>query len=303
LLEILHSRWYKNGAPFQNKNVLVIGAGNSGTEQATDLLEHGANVDIVITQGRHFVPLKIMHVGVLLANPTILKLLWKSSSSANNTKSTNRFLLSFAKNLEEYGIPLPKQSLADDPYYIPNIDQGFIQVLKEQKLRVIPWKVSQFTPNGVQFENGSSGSYDAVILATGLQTGLEKFFGASRDLFLKQKPGLEKYGWFPKSTESGQSKVDKALYFVGYEPHMIGLLNGYSGWSTGESIVKDHYPSLYKSFLNPPVNQNLLLISVAVPLVVMSAGVFLFYRRRLRHLSKMNTMQKQSTKNPQPYRQ
>ena len=39
---VWHSHEYRNGAPFRNENVLVVGMGNTGAELALDLLENGA---------------------------------------------------------------------------------------------------------------------------------------------------------------------------------------------------------------------------------------------------------------------
>ncbi|MDV7400617.1 NAD(P)-binding domain-containing protein, partial [Arthrospira platensis SPKY1] len=38
---ILHSREYKNSAPFRGQKVLVVGMGNTGAEIALDLSENG----------------------------------------------------------------------------------------------------------------------------------------------------------------------------------------------------------------------------------------------------------------------
>jgi len=46
--EYLHSSEYLNGRSWYDKNVLVVGSGNSGMEIAYDLLNWGANTSIVI---------------------------------------------------------------------------------------------------------------------------------------------------------------------------------------------------------------------------------------------------------------
>ena len=45
--EVLHSTQYKSGKEFKNKNVLVVGSGNSGVEIALDLANHGAKTSII----------------------------------------------------------------------------------------------------------------------------------------------------------------------------------------------------------------------------------------------------------------
>lgn len=51
--EVLHSTQFKSGKDFQNKNVLVVGSGNSGLEIAVDLVNHGAKTSIVVRSPVH----------------------------------------------------------------------------------------------------------------------------------------------------------------------------------------------------------------------------------------------------------
>lgn len=46
--EVLHSTRFKSGVEFKNKNVLVVGSGNSGMEIALDLANHGARTSIIV---------------------------------------------------------------------------------------------------------------------------------------------------------------------------------------------------------------------------------------------------------------
>lgn len=46
--EVLHSTQFKSGKQLGNKNVLVVGSGNSGMEIALDLVNHGAKTSIVV---------------------------------------------------------------------------------------------------------------------------------------------------------------------------------------------------------------------------------------------------------------
>lgn len=46
--KVIHSTGYKNGTEFQDKNVLVVGAGNSGMEIALDLANYGAKPSIIV---------------------------------------------------------------------------------------------------------------------------------------------------------------------------------------------------------------------------------------------------------------
>ncbi|MDP9229089.1 MAG: NAD(P)/FAD-dependent oxidoreductase, partial [Bacteroidota bacterium] len=63
--KVLHSSQYKNGAAFAGKNVLVVGFGNSGCEQAICLHEHGANPSLSVRSGVNVLPRDIFGFPVL----------------------------------------------------------------------------------------------------------------------------------------------------------------------------------------------------------------------------------------------
>lgn len=46
--DVLHSTEFKSGKGFEGKNVLVVGAGNSGMEIALDLTLHTANTSLLV---------------------------------------------------------------------------------------------------------------------------------------------------------------------------------------------------------------------------------------------------------------
>ncbi len=45
---VLHSRSYRNAAPFAGQRVLVVGMGNTGAEIALDLTEHGVRTALSV---------------------------------------------------------------------------------------------------------------------------------------------------------------------------------------------------------------------------------------------------------------
>ncbi|XP_076897551.1 putative indole-3-pyruvate monooxygenase YUCCA8 [Bidens hawaiensis] len=53
--EVIHSTEYKSGTGYENKKVLVVGAGNSGMEIALDLSNHCAKTSIVVRSPVHIV--------------------------------------------------------------------------------------------------------------------------------------------------------------------------------------------------------------------------------------------------------
>ena len=63
--EVMHSSAYKNGAPYREKRVLVVGFGNSGGEIAIDLWEHGARPTLSVRGPVNVVPREVVGVPIL----------------------------------------------------------------------------------------------------------------------------------------------------------------------------------------------------------------------------------------------
>nr|POF15153.1 putative indole-3-pyruvate monooxygenase yucca10 [Quercus suber] len=64
--EVLHSTQYKSGKEFKNKNVLVVGSGNSGVEIALDLANHGAKTSIIFRSPVHFLSREMVYLGLTM---------------------------------------------------------------------------------------------------------------------------------------------------------------------------------------------------------------------------------------------
>ena len=63
--DIMHSINYKNASKWKNKNMLVIGNGNSACEICIDAVEHGCNkITLVSRRARHFIPLTTYEKGI-----------------------------------------------------------------------------------------------------------------------------------------------------------------------------------------------------------------------------------------------
>uniref|UniRef100_A0A7N2N6A3 indole-3-pyruvate monooxygenase n=1 Tax=Quercus lobata TaxID=97700 RepID=A0A7N2N6A3_QUELO len=57
---------YKSGKEFKNKNVLVVGSGNSGVEIALDLANHGAKTSIIFRRPVHFLSREMVYLGLTM---------------------------------------------------------------------------------------------------------------------------------------------------------------------------------------------------------------------------------------------
>ena len=173
---LAHSVTYSNAAPYVGQRVLVVGAGNSGAEIATDLSDNGAAyVALSVRTPPPVVPrdpfgLPVQRTSMVLSAlpPAIANRLgW----------ATARLVLG---DLTRYG--MPKGDFA--PYTtkrVPLIDVGFVAALKQGRVKVRP-ALERLTQAGAVFADGTSEPFDAIIAATGFTTGLESLIDAPRVL-------------------------------------------------------------------------------------------------------------------------
>jgi hypothetical protein len=188
--------------------VLVIGSGNSGTEIAADLVEHGAAlVAISIRTPPPIVPrdpfgMPVQRSGIILSRLPP----WIGDRVAQIIPR-----LVFG-NLTRYGIK-PPAWLPYSARHVPVIDVGFVKQLKRGRIQIRP-NVVNFTLAGVMYVDGREEAFDSVIAATGFKTGLPD---------LLDTPGALDTRGFP-AFPSGQPTNHPGLYFMGYTEHLRGHL-------------------------------------------------------------------------------
>ena len=169
---LAHSVAYSNALPYIGRRVLVVGAGNSGAEIATDLSDNGAAyVALSIRTPPAVVP--AIRLGCpCSARASLLSML--PPAIANRLgRATARLALG---DLTRYGFPRGEFA----PYStrrIPLIDVGFVDALKGGRVTLRP-AVDRLTSTGAMFSDGSSDTFDAIIAATGFTTGLESLIDA-----------------------------------------------------------------------------------------------------------------------------
>jgi putative flavoprotein involved in K+ transport len=205
---LIHSADYRSGRDYAGKRVLVIGAGNSGTEIAADLVEHAAAlVAISIRTPPPIVPrdpfgMPVQRSGIVLSRlpPRLADRLGRLVA---------RLTLG---DLTRYGIQ-PPAWLPYSARHVPVIDVGFVKQLKRGRIQIRP-NVANFTPVGVAYVDGREEQFDGVIAATGFKTGLPDLLDA---------PGALDGRGFP-AFPSGRPTTHPGLYFMGYTEHLRGHL-------------------------------------------------------------------------------
>jgi putative flavoprotein involved in K+ transport len=171
---MVHSAEYRNPRPYRGQDVLIIGAGNSGTEIAVDLADGGAGrVRVAVrtppnifrrdTKGfpTQLVGIAFQHLPPRLLDPLILAL----------RRAT-------IPDLSAYGLPRPSAPFSQfrRTATVPIIDVGFIDALRSGAIEVVP-AVTALDGRAVVLADGSRLFPDAIVAATGYHPGLEPLVG------------------------------------------------------------------------------------------------------------------------------
>lgn len=210
---IWHSHEYRNGAPFRDENVLVVGMGNTGAELALDLLENGANPFISVRR-----PINIVRRDTFgkPAQPTAIFLSkfpnWFYDFMAGLSQKLS------VGDVSAYGLGKPDHPPSYDTRRgkIPVIDVGTLDQIKAGNVTVVP-AIQQVNARTVTFSDGRELPFDAIILATGFQPGLAPVLGDDLSAQILNERGFPKKLWFNDSALRG-------LYFLGFSVPITGVL-------------------------------------------------------------------------------
>jgi cation diffusion facilitator CzcD-associated flavoprotein CzcO len=200
---LLHSAAYRSPDEFRGRSILVVGLGNSGVEIAAELAGAGAAVAVAvrtpppITQ-REVLGVPVQLLGILLARfpgPVVDRV----------GAALRRIRIG---DLRKYGL----EAAAWEPFTAkrpPVIDAGFLRELKLGRVEVRR-AVVRLTPTGADFADGTTGTFDAVIAATGFRTALP---------LLLDLPDLLDDSGCP-----GNGRQYPGLYSIGYSESIRGAL-------------------------------------------------------------------------------
>ncbi|XP_024982107.1 probable indole-3-pyruvate monooxygenase YUCCA10 [Cynara cardunculus var. scolymus] len=200
--EVIHSTEYKSGERFENKKVLVVGAGNSGMEIAFDLSNHGAKTSIVVRSPMHILSRWSTNLGLMSLASMPLHLVDSFLVFVNTI---------MYGDLTKYGIQRPKEGpflmkVRDGKY--PVIDVGTVKKIKSGEIEVLPrLKNIKGGGNEVVFENGKCYQFDVILFATGFKRSTHLWLQG--DDFLINEDGLAK-PMYPNHW-----KGDNGLFCVG----------------------------------------------------------------------------------------
>lgn len=162
--QVLHSSQYKYPEEFSGKNVLVIGAGNSGVDIVVDAAEYGERAVLSTRRPYYFLPKQIFGV----PTPDLLVGKIALPPIANVPDNLNPFqivdlVLGAVGPLESFGLETPEWPLGATQ---PIVSDLALHHFSHGTLTHKP-DVVRFTKTGVEFADGSADDFDIVMFATG----------------------------------------------------------------------------------------------------------------------------------------
>ncbi|CAI9775699.1 unnamed protein product [Fraxinus pennsylvanica] len=167
---IMHTSRYRSGDVFKGKKILVVGCGNSGMEVCLDLCNHNASPSLVVRDTVHILPQEMLGRSTFGLSMWLLKWL--------PIRLVDRFLLvlswlilgdtgRFGLNRPQVG-PLELKNLSGKT---PVLDVGTLAKIKSGEIRVCQ-SIKRLRHQYVEFVDGKSENFDAIILATGYKSNV-----------------------------------------------------------------------------------------------------------------------------------
>ena len=210
--ELLHASAYRNAAPYSGRDVLVVGAGNTGAEIAVDLVEGGARtVRLAVRTPPNIVrreigglPTQAVSMLVRHVPPPVVDRMIRAVQRAT------------VPDLAELGLPRPEvgvytRIVRDGA--IPILDVGFIDAVRRRQVEVVAAVVA-LDGREVTLADGDRVAPDAVIVATGYRRGLESLVG---HLGVLDPAGR------PRVTGARTDPAAPGMWFTGYTTPISGM--------------------------------------------------------------------------------
>jgi putative flavoprotein involved in K+ transport len=211
---LIHAGQFRNVAEVADHRVLVVGAGNSGT----DLLNHlarsrASRLWLSVRSAMNIAPIRLAGVPLHPVSAATRRLPLRVQDA--NLRAVAG--LAFG-DLGRYGYPRPAvgafSRAAADGVSVA-LDDGFVAALKARRIELKP-SVERFDGARVSFTDGTDCAPDVVICATGYRPGLEHMVG---HLVSLDAQGMPPGGGQPPAP------ARPGLWFFGVDRSIYGNMN------------------------------------------------------------------------------
>jgi cation diffusion facilitator CzcD-associated flavoprotein CzcO len=216
--ELIHSSALRRPADYADREVLVVGAGNSGIDLAGHLIAAGARVSVSMRTPPNIFPRDWLGLPV---GPGAVPLQHLPPALADALLAPLQRVI--FGDLAQHGVPRPPAGMFTRFHsegVSPAVDDGFVAALKAGRTRVVA-PIERFEGADVVLTDGSRVTPDAVICATGYRRGLEPLVGHLGVLDPSGAP------LNPKGAPEHPSAP--RLYFVGYTYRVARNIPLFSG--------------------------------------------------------------------------
>jgi cation diffusion facilitator CzcD-associated flavoprotein CzcO len=208
---ILHSSEYRTGATYRGQNVLVVGFGNSACEIAIDLCEQGARPTMAVRGAVNAIPRELL--GIPIQNLGLIQQLFPVRLADAINAPILRLAVGDVRKLGLAKLPYGPIEQIRVHQQQPLLDIGTLALIRSGSIGIRPG-IARFTPDGVEFADGQSGPFDAVILATGFRAKLGDLLSDVPDVLDADGTPLV----------SGGRTTAPGLYFCGFRITSGGAL-------------------------------------------------------------------------------
>lgn len=210
--EVLHAADFGRADRYRGKRVLVVGAGNSGSDVLNHLSrETPSALWVSVRHGPTVLPTRALGIPLQLLSPLMAPLpAWVVDALMAATERL------FLGDLRKYGLPKHPDGVATrliEEGVAPAFDNGFVAALKAERVHVVP-SVNRFDGDEVILSDGSAIRPEVVICATGYRPGLEGLVG---HLNILDESG------HPTHSEATSHPDYPGLWFVGMKPRLPGV--------------------------------------------------------------------------------
>ena len=229
---LLHSAGYREPSAYRGLRVLVVGAGNSAAEIATELSAVADEVLLAVRTPPNIVPRDTFGIPSQLLGIALRGL---PEPAMNRVTAVLRRLT--VPDLSHLGLPAPPgdgftQFLRSRA--VPILDHGFVAAVRRGAIRVVP-AVASLDADQVRLVDGQVLRPDVVVAATGYRPGLEPLVG--------HLGVLDEHG-APRVTGAATLADAPGLYFVGIALELAGLLReiGQEARAVADDVVQGTSP-------------------------------------------------------------
>ena len=209
--ELVHSSEYRNPSAFSGRDVLVVGAGNSGAEIAHDVADGGAKRSRlsvrtppqIVRRATAGIPAQLLGMAIRKMPPD-----WVDPF----TKWQRKVAI---PDLTAQGLPRPEHGVRTafiTTGTTPILDVGIVDAVKHGRVEIVA-AVEAFDGADVILADDSRIQPDAVIAATGFRAGLDSLVGH-----------LDVLGPRGLPTKTDGEPALPGLWFVGFTPTLGGQL-------------------------------------------------------------------------------